>query len=139
MSIIKVALDKEAAGILKAIKNVGKAISSTYKSNINAAKQKIKGAKSGFKHGNIADFALEQSSKNKKKGEIIRDLKDKLSNITKQHSSEALAGQKQQAEFYNKKIKHLKYGLGLSATTGALGLAANFKLKHDLDKAKGKK
>lgn len=131
MSLIKVALDKEAAGIFNAIKGVGKAISKTIKSNVSHAKDKVEGAMSGFKHSDIASFAKSVSDQNVGKGKRILKLREQIA----QNSKAALSGQKAQAEYYNKKVRNLKYGVG---ATGLIGLNVGMYAQNKYDKRDNK-
>lgn len=119
MSLIKLAcLDKEAAGIWQAIKSVGKAITGTASSIKGNAKQKIEGAASGFKHGDIGKYSKSQSKQIKNKSQRIAKLLEEQ----KEMSASALEGQRQQAGYYNKKIHNLKIGGGIGiGLAGGLG------------------
>ena len=133
MSLIKLALDKEAAGIWQAIKSVGKAVKGTVKGAGGRVKQKVKGAKSGFKHGDIADFAEEQLEKNKSKGKRIQDLRKKLEQHKAEASKAGLAGQKAEAEYHHKKLKKFKFGAGaVAGLTGLTGFAIGKKKRKEV-------
>ena len=54
------------------------------------------------------------------KNERVQDIvKKNVNKVKAQASQDALAGQKAQADFYNKKIHKLKVGLGATAIGGA--------------------
>ena len=131
MSLIKVALDKEAAGIFAAVKGVGKAISKTVKNNVSHAKDKANGAALGFKYSDVAAFAESLKDQNKSKGKRILKLREQIA----QNSKDALSGQKAQAEYYNKKVRNLKYGTGAAGLIGLnIGAYAHNKYNKRGDK-----
>ena len=124
MSLIKLALDKNAGAIFNAVKGVGKAIAQTARNTKGKVINKVKGAAIGFEHGEMGAFATAQANKAAK-------AKTKLETATG-----LITGLRQKAEetgkLLHKKMNHLKIGAG-----AGIGLAGG--LGYGIGKSEKKK
>ena len=112
----KHAMIKESGLVLDAIKNVGKAIKQSVSSGAGRLKQKVRGLKTGFKHGDIADYALAQNKQVKKKGETILNLKTRLKADAKKQRH--LRAVERIEKLKERKKGNVKWIVGLAAGTG---------------------
>lgn len=115
--LTKTGMEKNAGEVSKAFRLLFKAFRNLASSAKGNLKNKVKGIKSGFKHGDIQEYNEALEKQVSKKGATAKKLHDQLINLNKKHSAEALAGQKAEAE-YGRKIGNKKALLGLGTGLG---------------------